>query len=398
MNIVLAGQTYGPVNGPGAFTAALARGLAARGDRVTVLVPGPALRSTTRSDRDVAIVELRAVAIAARYPDVRLALAPTGPVRRMLDTVRPDVVHLQDHFPLSRAIARAAAARGIPLVATNHFVPENIVPHVPVLARSRGGRRVLDAVLWRMVARAFAPAAAVTTPTPTAAARLQPHLGHPVRAISCGVELARFAGGPADRAATRRALDLGADQPAVLYVGRLDAEKRVEILIHALAALARRDVVLVVAGRGHRAAALTRLARTLDVADRVRFTGFVPPAGVAELLACVDCFAMPGDVELQSIATLEAMAAGLPILAAASGALPELVADGVNGALFRANDPAAAAAALATLLAAPADHRRAMSRASRARAARHDLAFTVDAYRTLYAELTAHRRAARPSS
>ncbi|HEX3758752.1 MAG TPA: glycosyltransferase [Kofleriaceae bacterium] len=397
MNIVLAGQTYGPVNGPGAFTAALARGLAARGDRVTVVVPGRALRSTTRSDGGVAIVELRAVAIAARYPDVRLAVAPGGLVRRILDAVGPDAVHLQDHFPLSRALARAAAARGIPLIATSHFVPENIVPHVPVLARCRPGRRVLHAVLWRMVARGFAPAAAVTTPTPTAATRLGPHLGRPVRAISCGVELARFAAPAGDRAATRCALGLGADQPVVLYVGRLDAEKRVEILIHALAALARRDVALIIAGRGHRAAALARLARALGVADRVRFVGFVAPARLPELLACADYFAMPGDVELQSIATLEAMAAGLPVLAAAAGALPELVTDGVNGALFRANDPAAAAAALATLLAAPAADRRAMSCASRARAARHDLAFTVDAYRALYAELIAWPRCATSS-
>ncbi len=60
--------------------------------------------------------------------------------------------------------------------------------------------------------------------------------------------------------------------------------------------------------------------------------------------------------------------------------------------MFRPHDPAAAAAGLAALLAAPADQRRAMSDASRARAARHDLAFTVDAYRALYAELISFAR------
>jgi glycosyltransferase involved in cell wall biosynthesis len=116
----------------------------------------------------------------------------------------------------------------------------------------------------------------------------------------------------------------------------------------------------------------------------VRFTGFLPPPRVAEVLAAADYFAMPGDVELQSIATLEAMAAGLPVLAANAGALPELVTDGVNGALFRANDPCDAGARMCDLIAARARHD-AMAAASRARAAQHDVRSTIDAYRALYA-------------
>lgn len=387
MNVLLVTQTYGPANGPGAFTEALAGGLAARGDRVTVLTPAPSLCSRMRERGGVAIVEIRACSLAPLYPEARIAFAPGRCVACAIDALQPDAVHVQDHFPLGRSAAHACAVRGVPLVATNHFVPENILPHVPLIARSRGAYRFLERALWRMVARAFAPAAVVTTPTETAAARLRPHLGGAaLRVISCGVELARFAAPRADRIARRAALGLPAGDVVFAYVGRLDVEKRVDILVRAIAQLGRPGVDLLVVGRGREAGALTRLARALGIGDRVIFTGFVPPVRLPDLLACADYFAMAGDVELQSIATLEAMAAGLPVLAAAAGALPELVADGVNGALFRANDPADAAAGMAALIAA-GDRWHVMSRASRTQAASHDLRFTVDAYRTLYSEL-----------
>jgi len=384
MKIVLVSQTYGPANGAGAFVAALARGLAARGDDVTVIAPADRLRSGCRGDGLVVVAALRACSLAPLYPEVRVPLAPARPVERLLDALAPDVVHIQDHFPLGRCAARASAARGVPLVATNHFVPETIAPHVPLVARTR----VLERVLWRMVARVFEQAAVVTTPTQTAVALLRPWLpGVPLRAISCGVELARFARA-GERATIRRAMGFARGDRVFVYVGRLDLEKRVEVLVRALAVVGRPDLKLLIVGRGRQDASLRRLAHRLGVAGQVVFAGFVPPERVAELLAGADYFAMPGDVELQSIATLEAMAAGLPVLAARAGALPELVEDGVNGALFRANDAAAAAAGMRELVAA-ADHGSAMSQASRLRAARHDVRYTVDAYRALYAEVAA---------
>lgn len=382
MRIVLVAQTYGPANGPGAFTAALARGLAARGDTVTVIAPAPGWRNARARDGTVMLALVRAISLAPRYPGVRIALAPGRPVRQLLDALAPDVVHVQDHYPLGHAAARSCAARGVPLVATNHFVPENIAPHVPL------PRPLVERILWRMVACTFAPAAVVVAPTPTAVARLRPHLpGAELRAISCGVELARFAA-PVERDAERARLGFAPADRVVAYVGRLDVEKRVEVLVRAVALVRRPDVRLLLVGRGQRERALRRLAGALGVAERVVFAGFQPPARVAELLACADCFAMPGDVELQSIATLEAMAAGLPVLAADAGALPELVADGVNGARFAANDPAAAASRLAELAGAP-ERWPAMGRESRRRAACHDLAHTIDAYRALYAEVAA---------
>jgi glycosyltransferase involved in cell wall biosynthesis len=104
------------------------------------------------------------------------------------------------------------------------------------------------------------------------------------------------------------------------------------------------------------------------------------------LLNSVDIFAMPSEAELQSIATLEAMACGRPVLAANARALPELVEHGVNGFLFRAGDVEDAAQWMARL----ADQRErwaVMGAASLAKVRPHSLSNTFRRYRELYRSL-----------
>jgi glycosyltransferase involved in cell wall biosynthesis len=126
----------------------------------------------------------------------------------------------------------------------------------------------------------------------------------------------------------------------------------------------------------------------------VHFLGFVPEAELPALLDAADIFAMPSDAELQSIATLQALAVGLPVIAADAVALPELIRPGRNGALFCPGDPDDLARCLDELSGDPA-RRAAMAQAARAVAARHDLQLTVARYERLYeVVISAKRRAA----
>jgi glycosyltransferase involved in cell wall biosynthesis len=79
---------------------------------------------------------------------------------------------------------------------------------------------------------------------------------------------------------------------------------------------------------------LERLVRSLGIAAHVTFTGFVPDEDLPSLYCIASVFVMAGNAELQSIATMEAMASGMPIVAVDAQALPELVHDGENGFLF----------------------------------------------------------------
>ena len=170
----------------------------------------------------------------------------------------------------------------------------------------------------------------------------------------------------------------------MLFVGRLDQEKRVDELIRAFAALpAGLPAELEIVGDGARRDDWTALAAGLGVADRVRFRGFVSEEELLEAYARAAVFCMPGVAELQSLATLEAMAAGTPVVAADAMALPHLVRPGRNGWLYPPGDVARLTARLAALL-GDAGLRRRMGAASREIVTEHALGATLSTFEGLY--------------
>ena len=123
-------------------------------------------------------------------------------------------------------------------------------------------------------------------------------------------------------------------------MGRLDKEKNLDLVLRALGRLPRRiPIHFAIAGTGAQHDQLERLVDRLHLRDRVTMLGFVPNADLPALYRAAHCFVMAGTAELQSIATMEAMASGLPVLAADAMALPELVHDAENGYLFDRDDP-----------------------------------------------------------
>ena len=382
----MAAQTYRPAtNGAAVFTIRLAEGLARAGHRVLVLMPSDRVRPYRSMLNGVEVCTVTALPLRPLRADIYVTPRPGREVGPLLDAFRPDVVHVQDHYPLCRGVVRAAGARGLALVGTSNFLPDNLLSQMPVPAGVRG---LLERLLWRTVRAVFDRVDVVTAASETSAAILRAQgLRPPVCAISSGVDLRRFRPDPGiDRAAVRRRYGLDPERVLFLFVSRLDPEKRVDLLLWALHRLGRDDLQVAVAGRGTQLGAWRALAEALGLGERVVFTGFVPGRDLPALLASADVFLMPGEAELQSIATLEAMACGRPVLAADARALPELVESGVNGYLFRAGDPRDLARAMARMM----DERArwpAMGAASAQKAAEHDLERTVSRYQALYQEV-----------
>jgi glycosyltransferase involved in cell wall biosynthesis len=373
--IVIAADTYPPdVNGAANFAHRLAAGLAGRGHDVHVICPAPHAGAGEVTADGVSVHRL----VSHRtpfHPAFRVCLPwqIRTRVTELLNQLAPDVVHAQSHFSVGRTVISAARAQGTPVVATNHFMPENLIGFTRLPGRLAASA---CAWAWRDLARVFRRAQIVTAPTPRAARLLaERELGDPALAVSCGLDLARFA------QPTRPKSD---DTLRVLFVGRLDAEKNVHELLRAVALLpAHHRVRAEIVGDGSCRAELQNLARTLCITDRVSFHGLISDQEVLEAYARCDVFCMPGTAELQSLVTMEAMAAGKPVVAAAAMALPHLVHHGRNGCLYPPGDISALTAALASVL-DDAEERVRMGEASRTLIAEHDITHTLTAFEGLY--------------
>jgi glycosyltransferase involved in cell wall biosynthesis len=167
------------------------------------------------------------------------------------------------------------------------------------------------------------------------------------------------------------------------FLGRLVWEKGPDVFVRAAALVARDrpDVEFVVAGAGDMQAALERHAVTRGLAGRVRWLGWQPDP--ARLLALMDIVVVPSRREGFGLSALEAMRAGKPVIASATGGLPELITPDVNGRLVPTDDPEALATAIRALVDdAPA--RRRLGEAARLRGAGFDIAATAAAVARVY--------------
>ncbi len=332
MNIIIATATYYPdVNGASYSAQRLAYYLKKKGHRVLILASS---RKWSAENFQHDGIDIHGF---ASFPVERIrAPIPFGlnaRLKKIVEKFSPDVVHIETHFGLGHAAMKAGKKLGIPVVATNHFMPENLTHY---LRLPEFFDRLLKRFLWWDFRRTFKHADIITSPTETAA-RLAAASGikKSIRAISNGVDNDIFK--PSNNGDyLKKKYNILLDLPILLFVGRLDKEKNLGLVIKASATLLKKNFFhLVIAGNGAEKENLERLVRELGISKCVTFTGFIPDADLPNLYPIADCFVMAGTAELQSMVTMEAMATGLSVIAVDAVALPELVHDGENGFLFQ---------------------------------------------------------------
>jgi 1,2-diacylglycerol 3-alpha-glucosyltransferase len=336
MKILIAADTYYPqVNGASYFTQRLAYNLSLQGHEVRVIAPSESFFHTDTIINTVRVHGIRSFPVLF-YPKFRFCFSifPSAEIKKIIHEFNPDIIHVQAHFYICRNVIHYALKDSIPIVATNHFMPDNLIHYVPFHATI--GAPIIKAA-WNDFASVFNKVGHVTTPTKTASELIQPYFKKNIEAISCGINLQTF-----NKNNNGEYLKIKyniKEIPILLYVGRLDKEKNLDMVLRSLSISLRQTTMqLVIAGSGAEKERLTQLAQELRILDKVIFTGFVPDADLPNLYAIAHAFIIAGTAELQSIVTMEAMASGLPVLAVNAVALPELVKDGENGFLFEYGD------------------------------------------------------------
>ncbi|MGO4102450.1 glycosyltransferase [Leifsonia sp. YAF41] len=386
LRILIGADTFIPdVNGAARFTRDLAVRLSKRGHDVHVVAPA----TSTRSATGIELIDGQPISVhrlgSVRWPSHDwLRFVPPWRVRaaagRILDEVTPDVVHVQSFINIGRGLAREAHARELPLMATNHVMPDNIVDvsGFPEVLKPR-----LAQIGWNLADSVLTLADTVTSPTPIAARYLTENTSvGTVIPLSCGIDLERFT--PRfERPAGNR----------VVYVGRLDPEKNIDTLLTAYSMVPRElsdGLDLVGGGTAH--SRLQACARELGIEDRVVFHGRVSDERLIELHEQASVFVMASTAELQSIATLEAMACGTPVVLADAMALPHLIEHGENGHLVEPQNAEEFARAIESILRNDDEADERMRRAAFGKAQEHDAQNVILRYEELYEQIAAVTR------
>jgi D-inositol-3-phosphate glycosyltransferase len=214
-----------------------------------------------------------------------------------------------------------------------------------------------------------------------------------IELVPPGVEHAFFSPGP--RAGARSALGLG-DHPVLLFVGRIQPLKGVDVAVAALAALDDSDAVLVVVGGASgvdgpaEVERVHKLCADLGVADRVRFVDPQPHHLLSTYYRAADVVLVPSRSESFGLVALEAAACGVPVVASAVGGLRTLVDHGRTGFLVEGRDPSAFAAYVAEVLDNP-QLASSLGAAAASRARRYTWSTSAARLRRLYADLGARR-------
>lgn len=385
MKILIASDLHYPtINGVATFSRNLARGLAAHGHEVLVIAPSQTGKRYKEVDDNYVIARTVSVPFPF-YQNFRISLNPAREIKKIIDDFDPDVIHIQMLLGIGQAAMKYGNKYGIPIVSTNHAMPENLMDNLRLLAPVS---RPINYMLKSYGARFHSKADLITMPTQSAIEMFDiGKISSPMEAVSNGIDLSRFTPGDAPEAIYNH-FGIPKNQPVVAYVGRLDAEKHLPVLIRAFIRVqsVMPHVHLLIVGDGTERVLLENLANELGISSQVTFAGRVSDEDLVALHKVGTVFCMPSPAELQSIATLEAMASGQPIVAVDAGALRELCQHERNGFLTEQDDDEAIAAGLLTILEDEAV-RQAMSEESLAIARTHDLQTTLKRFETIYTDL-----------
>ncbi len=333
MNILIVTETYFPtISGVANSTDSIARYMISEGHTVTIIAPHPVIKGKVELIPGLRVITTPSVKDPI-FADKPMSIFPLGfpTIWKTLHTNRFDIIHIQEPGSIGITALIIAKMMHIPTVGAQHTMPQQVATFFGPFFKIG----MLVAIgITRAVYNFYD---SVMTPTETMVKYLRSEGIHvPVYAISNGIDTNTFFPKPPDKNA-KKTYSLPSHKILFAYLGRIDKDKHIDIAIRAMTKTGP-NIHLVIAGFGKEQSVLVKLAKQLGVEEKVTFIGKLTEAEMIQVYRSVDCFVIPSPVESQSIVTLQALAIGLPVIAANAGALPELVHDNENGFLIKADD------------------------------------------------------------
>jgi 1,2-diacylglycerol 3-alpha-glucosyltransferase len=261
-----------------------------------------------------------------------------------LDAFGPDLIHTHQPFLLGRMAHDYARSRGLPLVFTHHTLYDRDDDRAAL-----GEFADLERAA-RLLAIAYSDQCdAVIAPTGSIAAILQDEgISRTIHVVPTGIDTARFASGDGARFRERHGIPAGTFVAG--HLGRLIPAKRVDFLADAIVAFlsGSPDSWALLCGEGGMSGEIRARFAVAGLIDRLVLLGRLPDEVIADAYAAMDAFTFASLTDTQGLVLLEAMAAGVPVLALRATGPQDFITDGVNGILL---DPDATTIAFAAALA-----------------------------------------------
>jgi 1,2-diacylglycerol 3-alpha-glucosyltransferase len=309
----------------------LAQELEKKGHEVRILTVSDKLKSRKEGN----VYYIKSVPLGIVYPDVRMPVSYRNRYLRELISWRPDVIHSQCEYFSYQFAGYISRKTGAPIVHTYHTLYEQYATYIfPT-------QKIGECIVGILSKLRLRKAEAIVAPTEKVEKVLRNYgIHNPIHVVPSGIALeqhkARIT--PEERAQRRKALGIPEDHLVLLNLGRLGTEKNLnEILeLFSISLSQNPKMTLLIVGDGPARQELEETAQTLQIADRVIFTGMVDPTQVQKYYQLGDIFVSASTSETQGLTYIEAAANGLPLLCRKDPCLDGVLVEGCNGYEYEA--------------------------------------------------------------
>lgn len=336
MKILITTDWYKPiVNGVVTSVLNLKKELEERGHGVRVLT----LSRDYHSYEEDGVYYIKSVNLEKIYPNVRAVLPHREAYIQELIQWNPDVVHSQCEFMTFSYAVKISRKCNCPLLHTYHTIYEDYLHYLPgTFFQYTKGAALEKKMVAKFSKAVLKKTQQVIAPTKKVEELLKNYeVSEPISVIPTGIDLKRFQEvlSKEERNRRREALGISQDSKVLVSIGRLAKEKNLEEILIYFQKLTKEELTfklkLLIVGDGPDRERLEGIVKTLQLQEKVIFTGMVTPEEVAQYYQLGDVFVCASNSETQGITYIEALASGIPALCRKDACLDSVITDGYNG-------------------------------------------------------------------
>jgi len=332
MRILFATESYYPnIDGGAIAQRRLVHELTKKDHEVGVIAPGLSYKKSIEQDNGSTIFRARGLVLPFYMNNsYHFSPFPLFQVKKIIKDFKPDVVDVCSPYPIGISTIICARKYKIPIVGSIHILPENMLS--PFMNYKH--YETIRKYSWSYLVYFFNLVNWATIPTQSGADMyIKRGLKTKITPISNGVDTEVFNTNN-DGNYLRKRFNVP-KKNIVLYTGRINQEKNLDVLINAIPHVLKKiDAHFLFCGSGGSyKRQMIDLAESLGISKHTTFINFLDWKDYPNIYSLADLFVMPAEAELQSIVTMEAISSGLPVVLVNKGALPELANSG-NGYLF----------------------------------------------------------------